>query len=47
MKVPCRLKIRVESFKNLPKLSKGPAGCDPIVVIEVIHTTNVYTQRLT
>ena len=36
MQAPCRLKIRVESFSNLPKLSKGAGGCDPMVVMEVM-----------
>jgi hypothetical protein len=34
---PCQLHICVESFTNLPKLTKGPGGCDPHVVLEVLN----------
>ena len=36
--VPVRLRVRVERCANLPKLSKGPGGCDPFVVMEVLNT---------
>jgi hypothetical protein len=35
--VPVRLLVRVERCANLPKLSKGPGGCDPFVVMEVLN----------
>lgn len=39
--MPCRLKVRLESVVNLPKLSKGPGGCDPFVVLEIMDSEHV------
>ena len=39
--VPLRLRVRAEGFANLPKLSKGPGGCDPQLVLEVLTVDHV------